>query len=241
MLVTCILASVSAGTRAEIHAIYGDFKISGMVYGESVFKGPMNKAIVENKQTTGFFLDQYDNLPSYMTTCDPKIAKFTLEWKNVVSLLEARGVVLTDKFKITWRAFELCKGAYFVKYMGFKQEVHEEDESPVPSLTVEKLLKFALDKYTDQYRINNHVWGSSSRREAEFIALTAKATTLKGNLKLVEKIEKNQKPSGGGGGPAPKARASDKRESQKENAARLALWQRKCIALKKVPPTLGGP
>ena len=52
MLATCILTSVSAGTGAELHAIYADFKIRGMVYGELVFKGLMNKAIVDNKQTT---------------------------------------------------------------------------------------------------------------------------------------------------------------------------------------------
>ena len=42
-----------------------------------------------------------------MTTCNSDIAKFILEWRNVVSLLEDRGVVLTDKFKTLWRSFEL--------------------------------------------------------------------------------------------------------------------------------------
>ena len=121
MLVTCVLTSLSAGTRAELHAIYEGFKISGMVYGELVFKGIMNKEIVGNKQTTCYLQDQYGNLPSYMTTCDSDISKFILEWQNVVSLLEACGVVLTDKFKIMWRAFELCKDAYFVEYTGRKQ------------------------------------------------------------------------------------------------------------------------
>ena len=84
----------------------------------------MNKAIVDNKKTT--------NLLSYITTCDSNIAKFILEWHNVVSLLEAREVVLTDKFKILWRAFDICKDAYFVKYMGRKQKVHDEDNSQLP-------------------------------------------------------------------------------------------------------------
>ena len=52
MLETCILTSISAGTRAKLHVIYEDSKISRMVYGELVFKGLMNKAIVKNKQTT---------------------------------------------------------------------------------------------------------------------------------------------------------------------------------------------
>ena len=78
MLATCILTSVSLGTRANIHAIYNDFKIGGMVYGELVFKGLMKKALVENKQTTRYLNDQYNNLLSYMTTCDSNIAKFIL-------------------------------------------------------------------------------------------------------------------------------------------------------------------
>ena len=86
MLATCILVSVSAGTRAELHAIYNDFKIGGMVYGELVFKGLMNKAIVDNKQTTRYLQDQYENLPSYMITCDSDIANFILEAHHVSPL-----------------------------------------------------------------------------------------------------------------------------------------------------------
>ena len=111
MLATCILASVSAGTRSELRAIYDNFNIGRMVYGELVFKGLTNKAIVDNRHKTRYFQYQYDNLPSYMNTCDSDSTNFILEWRNVVSLLEARGVVLTDKFKILWRAFELCKDA----------------------------------------------------------------------------------------------------------------------------------
>ena len=63
-----------------------------------------------------------------------------------------------------------------------------------------------------------------SKREEEFVVLTAEVTTLKGNLKLDEKIYNKQKPSRGKGGAAKKSRTSDKRDSQKEKAARLALW-----------------
>ena len=47
---------------------------------------------------------------------------------------------------------------------------------------------------------------------------------MKGNLKLAEKIAKKERPSGGGGGPESMSRPADKRESQKEKVARLALW-----------------
>ena len=76
--------------------------------------------------------------------------------------------------------------------MGRKQG-HKEDEIPTPSLTVNKLLKFALEKFTDRSQINNHVRGLLSRRGAEFVTLSAEVTTLKGNLKLSGNIAKNQK------------------------------------------------
>ena len=60
-----------------------------MVYEELVFKGLTNTDIVNSKQTTRYLQDQYNNIPSYMTTCDSYIAKFILEWRNVVSLLGA--------------------------------------------------------------------------------------------------------------------------------------------------------
>ena len=50
-----------------------------MVYGYLVFKGLMNKAIFDNKQTTRYLKDQYDNIPSCMTTCDSDITKLILE------------------------------------------------------------------------------------------------------------------------------------------------------------------
>ena len=103
-------------------------------------------------------------------------------------------------------------------------------------LTFDKVLKFALDKYTDRSRIDNHVWWSSSKREAEFVALAAEATTLKGNLRLAEKIAKEKKTRRGRGGVAPNTRTG-----AAEKATRLALWQRECIKMKKVPPTPGGP
>ena len=60
-----------------------------------------------------------------MTTCDSDIAKFILEWRNILSLLEARDVLLTDKFKILWRTFEICKDAYFFEYTERNQEAHD--------------------------------------------------------------------------------------------------------------------
>ena len=99
MLATCKLDFVSPGTRAKLHTIYDNLKIGRMVYGELVFKVLMNKAIVNNKHTTRYLQDNYNNLTSYMNTCNYDIAKFILEWRNVVSFLEARGMALTEKFK----------------------------------------------------------------------------------------------------------------------------------------------
>ena len=71
----------------------------------------MNQYIFDNKQTTRYLQDQYNNLHFYLITCDSDIANFIMEWRNVVSLLEARVVILTDKFKMVWLAFDICKDA----------------------------------------------------------------------------------------------------------------------------------
>ena len=54
MRTTCILASLSAVTRAKLHAIYDGFKIGVILYGELVSKGVMKKAIVDKKKTTRY-------------------------------------------------------------------------------------------------------------------------------------------------------------------------------------------
>ena len=76
MLATCIFASISAGTRSKLHAIYENLKIGGIVYDELFFKGMTKKDISNNKKTTRYLQDQYENLPSYMATCDYNIKKF---------------------------------------------------------------------------------------------------------------------------------------------------------------------
>ena len=109
MLTTCILAFLSPVTQAKPQAIYDNFKIGGMVYGELFFKGLTDKYIFDNKQTNRYLQNQYNNIPWYMTTFDSDIAKFILEWHSIVILLEACGMVLTDRIKIMWRTFEIYK------------------------------------------------------------------------------------------------------------------------------------
>jgi hypothetical protein len=98
-------------------ATYEDYKINGEICGELVFKGLMNKTIVDNKQTTRYLQDEFDNMPSNITSCKSKIPEFTLQFRNITSLLEARGTVLPDKFKVLWRGFDLCKDENFRDYM----------------------------------------------------------------------------------------------------------------------------
>ena len=71
-----------------------------------------------HKQTTTQLQDRYDAPPQFMTSCDSNIPELILEWREVVALLEARGEVINDKFKVLWRAFEL------VKDENFSQSIH---------------------------------------------------------------------------------------------------------------------
>ena len=99
--------------------------------------------------------------------------------------------------------------------MGRNQEAHKADEGPALLITINKLLKFSLDKYTDQSHINNHVCGLLSKREAEFIALADEVTTMKGNLNIADKIAKKKNLNRGGEGASPKSREGNKLDSNK--------------------------
>ena len=55
-----------------------------------------------------------------------------------------------------------------------------------------KLLKHAQDKYIDRTRQGNNVWGSSSQREGELVALSAQVNKLRGDLKLKQNIAAKQ-------------------------------------------------
>ena len=94
------MAYVTPNNHAKLTATYEDYKINSEGCGELVFKGLINKTIVDNKKPTRYLQDDFDDMPSNMTSCDSNIPKFILQFLNTTSLLEARGTMLPDKFKV---------------------------------------------------------------------------------------------------------------------------------------------
>ena len=148
----------------------------------------MNKAIIDNKQTTEKLRGMWENMPAKMGDLGSDIDKFVLYYRNITAMLRARGKVLTESDKITslFKSFTHVKDAVFCDYMERKKEAHEEDDkSP---LTVDKLIKLAQNKYNERTESSNNVWGTASKHVQEIVALKAEVKRMKGDLNLISEI-----------------------------------------------------
>ena len=87
----------------------------------------MNKAIIDNKQTTEKLRGMWENMPSKMGDLGSDIDKFVLHYRSITSMLRARGKVLTESDEITslFKSFTHVSDAVFSEYMEHKKEAHE--------------------------------------------------------------------------------------------------------------------
>ena len=86
------------------------------------------------------------------------------------------------------RSFLHVKDELFREYMGRKKEQYEEDDAG--TLTIDKLIMYAQNKYNEHTDTNNNVWGTASRRLQEIVELKVKMSKMRGGLNLIPKILK---------------------------------------------------
>lgn len=177
-LCECLMALLSPGTAEIAMSESHLFTSQGIQSGELLFKFLMNKAIIDNKQTTEKLKGMWDNMPSKMGDLKSDIDKFVLHYRNITTMLKERGKIITEGDEITslFKAFSFVEDAVFVEYMDRKKEAHEEvDQSP---LTVDKLIKMAQNKFNDRTTAGNNVWGTASKQVQEIVALKAEVTRI---------------------------------------------------------------
>ena len=144
----------------------------------------MNKAIIDNKQTTEKLRGMYENMPAKMGDLKRDIDKFVLYYRNITTMLRARGKVLTESDEITslFKSFTHVQDAVFCDYVERKKEADDEDEKR--PLTVDKLVKLDQSKYNERTEADNNIWGTASKQVQEIVALKAEVTRMKGGLNL---------------------------------------------------------
>jgi hypothetical protein len=237
-LCECLFASLAPDTAEIAMSESHLFTSQGIQSGELLFKFLMNKAIIDNKQTTEKLRGQWENMPSKMGDLKSDIDKFVLCYRNVTAMLKARGKEITESDEITalFKAFGCVEDAVFVDYMDRKKEAHEEDDAS--PLTVDKLIKMAQNKFNDRTQADNNVWGTASKQVQEIVALKSEITKMKGGLNLIPTIFKKQfkanNNSNGGGG-------NDNGKQGKKrivNAAKNKVTA-ELLAIKRKPPKEG--
>jgi len=189
---TFLLDSLDTHTREAMTSSSKEWSIDGKGYGPLLYKVIINKTIVDNHHTTTYLEDRLEGLPNFMVEVDSNIDKFHQEYREVTSLLEGRGKTDVDGLKYLWRSYALCKDPKFRAYMERKKEEYD-DSYPNTTLTPDRLILMAQNKYTLRTRAGANVWGSKSNEEERIVALAAevealKAEALKGDLKLADNI-----------------------------------------------------
>ena len=114
-LCECLMASLSTGTAEIAMAESHLWTSQDIQSGELLFKFLMNKAIIDNKQTTEKLRGMWENMPAKMGDLSSDIDKFVLYYRSITTILRARGKVLTESDDITslFKSFTHVKDAVF--------------------------------------------------------------------------------------------------------------------------------
>jgi hypothetical protein len=117
-----------------------------------------------------------------MEECKRDVQMFNNKVNEILKQLRARrsdpGDILTNLLD----AYKACEDKGFVEYVQRKEEMHEENSIP---LTLETIMRMALDKY--EVLVEKDEWMKKNSQELEFIAMKPE---LKETKKKLEQIKR---------------------------------------------------
>ena len=159
------------------------------------------------------------------------------EFTNLMVTLEARKETISDVEDIILKAYTQAPDTRFVEYWTNKQREIDDNEGTLANATWKQLLAKGIEKFNGWAKD----WGKLSKRDQDFLALSAKYESLRGQLEVTSapnnsSKKSNFKPKGGASGGVKSSQTSKNKKST-TNKRR----QKKDEAWKKIPPKDGEP
>ncbi len=189
----------------------------------------MRLATIDLIATTQTLRDNLQNLGLFAATVNGNIDKTNSEFDQNYSQIIAQGATVNDPIGIIFEAYSVFPCYNFMTYM---KRQHDNYLDGKLTITHEALM--ALAKAKMDYLKLKGKWGAKSPDNEKIVAMAAKITALKGQLKLNPKLsaiaeEGKKKQNKGDKGEKGKKWKNKKNTSNKKDQKRDETW-------KQVPP-----
>ncbi len=183
MMSNCLSNSLSMEAKVRLLTYQKDYTFDGVEYAPLMYKVIMRLATINLIATTQTLRDNLQNLGVFAVTVNGNINKINSEFDQNYSQIIARGATVKDPIGIIFEAYSVVPCYNFTTYM---KRQHDDYLDGKLTITHEALLASAKAKM-DYLKLKGK-WGAKSPDNEKIVAMAAKITALKGQLKLDPKL-----------------------------------------------------
>jgi hypothetical protein len=150
---------------------------------------------VQTGATISLLKKKLTRLDITMEECKSNVQMFNDKVNKILKQLRARGLDPGDILTNLLDAYKACEDKGFVEYVQRKEEMHKEN---LITLTLETIMRMALDKY--KVLVEKDKWMKKNSQELEFIAIKAELEETKKKLQQIKRQPNTKSKSDGSSG-----------------------------------------
>jgi hypothetical protein len=183
MMSNCLSNSPSIEAKVRLLTYWNDYTFDGVEYALLMYKVIMRLATINLIATTQTLRDNLQNLGVFAAMVNGDIDKINSEFDQNYSQIIARGATANNPKGIIFEAYSAIPCYNFTTYM---KSQHVDYLNGKLTINHEALMATAKAKM-DYFKLKGK-WGAKSPDNKKIVAMAAKITALKGQLKLNPKL-----------------------------------------------------
>jgi hypothetical protein len=183
MMSNCLSNSLSMEAKVTLLTYRNDYTVDGVEYAPLMYKVIMRLTTIDLIATTQTLQDNLLNLGVFAAMVNGNIDKINSEFDQNYSQIIARGATVNNSIGIIFEAYSVISCYNFMTYM---KRQHDNYLDGKLTITHEALMASAKAKM--DYLKFKGKWGAKTPNDEKIMAMAAKITALKGQLKLNPKL-----------------------------------------------------
>jgi hypothetical protein len=183
MMSNCLSNLLSMEAKVRLLTYQNNYTFDGVEYAPLMYKGIMRLATINSIATTQTLWDNLQNLGVFTATVNGNIDKINSEFNQNYSQIIAQGATVNNPIGIIFEAYSIVPFYNFTTYMK-----RQHDDYLNGKLTITHKALMASAKAEMDYLKLKGKWGAKSLDNEKIVAMAAKITALKGQLKLDPKL-----------------------------------------------------
>jgi hypothetical protein len=226
MISNCLSNSLSMEAKVRLLTYQNNYTFDGVEYAPLMYKVIMRLATIDLIATTQTLRDNLQNLGVFAATVNGDIDKINSEFDQNYSQIITRGATVDNPKGIIFEAYSVLQCYNFTTYM---KRQHDDYLNGKLTVTIEALMATAKRKFN--FLKLKGKWGAKSPDDEKIVAMAAKISALKGQLKLDPKLsaiaeEGKKKGNKGNKGEKGKKWKNKKNTYIKKHQKRDETWKR---------------